>query len=131
MHQAGAATLGITLALCYAVVSRARGESSRPSRARRRPLEKRRESEGFVDLIRDESELLRRHEEVAQPSLSRTQLTAGRLVVVIIGPSSTGVHQVRLGPPRQSRSLPMFLQVLERIWLMSACLKGEVAHRVN
>lgn len=96
MHQAAAATVGITLALCYVAVSRARGESS-PSRARRRSPGSR-ESEGFVDLIRDEGELLRKQEEVVQHSLSRTQLTAGRLVVVIIGPSSTGVHQVSVGP---------------------------------
>eukprot|EP00752_Nemacystus_decipiens_P012025 g10660.t1 len=91
MRQTAAATVGVTLALFIVAVSRARGEGS-PSRARRR-LPGSRESEGFVDLIRDESELLREQEEVVQPSLSRTQLTAGRLVVVIIGPSSTGVHQ--------------------------------------
>lgn len=95
MHQTAAATVGVTLALLFVAVSRARGESS-PSRARRRSPGSR-ESEGFVDLLRDESELLRKQEEVVQPSLSRKQLTAGRLVVVIIGPSSTGVHQVNLG----------------------------------
>lgn len=103
MHQAAAATVGLTLALFYVAVSRARGESS-PSTARRRSPGSR-ESEGFVDLIRgEEGELLRKQEEVVQPSLSRTQLAAGRLVVVIIGPSSTGVHQVSFGPlPRQRR----------------------------
>lgn len=100
MHQAAAATVGITLALCYVAVSRARGESS-PSRARRRSPGIR-ESEGFVDLIRDECELLRK-QEVVQPSLSRMQLTAGRLVVVIIGPTSTGVHQVREFEPLARR----------------------------
>ena len=95
MHQTAAATVGVTLALFFVAVSRARGESS-PSRERRRSPGSR-ESEGFVDLIRDECELLRKQEEVVQPSLSRKQLTAGRLVVVIIGPSSTGVHQVSLG----------------------------------
>lgn len=51
-----------------------------------------------MELIRDECELHRKQEEeVVQPSLSRKQLAAGRLVVVIIGPASTGVHQVSLG----------------------------------
>eukprot|EP00903_Cladosiphon_okamuranus_P007712 g7473.t1 len=91
MHHTATA-VAITLALFYVAVNRARGESS-PSRARRSSKGSR-ESEGFVDLIREETDLLRKLEqEVFQPSLSRTQLAAGRLVVVIIGPSSTAVHQ--------------------------------------
>jgi len=94
MHQTAATVVGITLALCCVAVSKARGGGS-PARSSRRSAD----SGGLVDLLRDEHELLRSSSVEAElPPLSRTELTAGRLVVVVVGPSSTGVHQASVAP---------------------------------
>lgn len=52
------------------------------------------ECEGLVDLIRHESQLCQEKELPGPSCLTREQLSEGRLVVVIIGPASTSVHQV-------------------------------------
>ncbi|CAM9602619.1 unnamed protein product, partial [Scytosiphon promiscuus] len=102
-------SVGIALVLCYVAVSRARGGgvATTPPSARAGSVSSNRkrprkrvdvdqegvECEGLVDLIRHESQLCQ-DEELPGPScLTREQLGEGRLVVVIVGPGSTSVHQ--------------------------------------
>ncbi|CAN0030311.1 unnamed protein product [Ectocarpus sp. 12 AP-2014] len=102
-------SIGITFLLCYVALSRARGggagrlsshaHRSSSSSSRQKPRkrggaegESEQECQGFLDLIRNESQL-RHKQRDTKPSLTRKQLGEGRLVVVIIGPASTGVHQ--------------------------------------
>lgn len=94
--------LGIALVLCYVAVSRARAEHgnlSKSKRARRaaKDLKRKRPSaevvcEGLVDLIREEDSPP--ESEASGPEMTRKELAQGLLVVVVIGPASTKVHQV-------------------------------------
>lgn len=106
-------SVGIALVLCYVAVSRVRGgggtiksserAGSISSSNRKRPRKRvdvdqdRGECEGLVDLIRHESQLCQDKELPGPSRLTREQLSEGRLVVVIIGPASTSVHQVIAG----------------------------------
>ena len=98
--------LGIALAVCFVALSRARAsapsavaESRRRRRRRANDLKRKRPvgtqtevCEGLVDLIRDLD--APPEEQVVGPCMAREELARGLLVVVVIGPASTKIHQV-------------------------------------
>lgn len=97
--------VGIALVLCYVAVNRARrdrrpaNKGSRQQRQakdlkRKRPGIQNQVCEGLADLIQDQASSP--EEEQAGPSMTREDLAQGLLVVVVIGPASTKVYQVRV-----------------------------------
>lgn len=98
--------IGIALAVCLVALGRARAltpstdaQSRRWRRQdakylkRKRPVGTQTEvCEGLVDLIRDLD--APPEEQVVGPCMARDELARGRLVVVVIGPASTKIHQV-------------------------------------
>lgn len=98
--------VGIALVLCYVAVNRAR--RGRPANKGRRQQQQRQAKdlkrkrpgiqnqvcEGLADLIQDQG--APPDEEQAGPSMSREELAQGLLVVVVMGPASTKVYQVRV-----------------------------------
>lgn len=97
--------VGIALVLCYVAVNRARrdrrpaNKGSRQQRQakdlkRKRPGIQNQVCEGLADLIQDQA--ASPEEEQAGPLMTRGELAQGLLVVVVIGPASTKVYQVRV-----------------------------------
>lgn len=98
--------IGIALAVCLVALGRARASAlstdaqSRHQRrrdakdlTRKRPIGTQTEvCEGLVDLIRDLD--APPEEQIVGPCMTRSELARGRLVVVVIGPASTKIHQV-------------------------------------
>lgn len=96
--------LGAALLLYYVTVNMARDRGASTSASttgrqskdlkNKRPADVKTEvCEGLVDLIRDQE--IQPEEAMSGPSMTRKQLAHGLLVVVVIGPASTKVHQVR------------------------------------